>query len=284
MKSYWPLSLLLFIAVGACNLEQEVDITLPDYNEQAVLEAYLEPGERYRLLLTRSAGYFDALPSLDSFIQELLLQDAEAQITHDGMVYKLENEIAFDFETQKIYNYISSSGETVPLESDLPFELLITLPDGSTIEAVARLLPKVPIDSVVIQFPDNERDTLSRVLTYFTDDAGDLNFYRRTLHLNSFLDSVPQQDFVTDDRFLDRETVVFGTGFDYAVGDTVINTLYHISEEYATFLQSVAGAAAANGNPFGQPSPIISSLGGTAEAIGIFTGLVFDQRVDVIER
>jgi hypothetical protein len=277
--------LMGLIALSACNLEQEVEIALPDYEVRPVLEAYVEPGERYRLLLTLSAGYFAPLPSLDNLLDELLLDSAEVSITHDGVTYQLENTLLFDPTTQKIYNYAAGPNDLVPTESDLPFELNITLPNGETIRAETRLLPQVEIDSVVIEFPEtgNPRDTLARALTYFTDNPNTDNFYRRMLQLNS-LDSLPEQDFVTDDRLVEDSTIAFGTGFNYKVGDTLITTLYHISEDYATFLESVDGAAAANGNPFGQPSPVISNLEGTANALGIFTGLVSFRRNDIVMR
>ena len=60
--------------------------------------------------------------------------------------------------------------------------------------------------------------------------------------------------------------------------------VYHLSKEYATFLQSVDGAVLANGNPFRQAGPIISSLRSTAKIIGVFTSLIFGQRVDAVER
>jgi hypothetical protein len=277
--------LMGLIALSACNLEQEVEIDLPEYEVRPVLEAYVEPGERYRLLLTLSAGYFAPLPSLDNLLEELLLDSAEVSITHDGVTYQLENTLLFDPTTLKIYNYAAGSNDLVPTESDLPFELNITLPNGETIRAETRLLPQVEIDSVVIEFPEtgNPGDTLARALTYFTDNPNTDNFYRRMLQLNS-LDSLPEQDFVTDDRLVEDSTIAFGTGFNYKVGDTLITTLYHISEDYATFLESVDGAAAANGNPFGQPSPVISSLEGTANALGVFTGLVSFRRNDIVMR
>ncbi|KGE88676.1 hypothetical protein IX84_08405 [Phaeodactylibacter xiamenensis] len=277
--------MLGLLALSACNLEQEVEINLPDYEVRPVLEAYVEPGERYRLLLTRSAGYFAPLPSLDNLLEELLLDSAEVSITHDGVTYQLENTLLFDPTTQKIYNYAAGSNDLVPTESDLPFELNITLPNGETIRAETRLLPQVEIDSVVIEFPEtgNPADTLARALTYFTDNPNTDNFYRRMLQLNS-LDSLPEQDFVTDDRLVEDSTIAFGTGFNYKAGDTLITTLYHISEDYATFLESVDGAAAANGNPFGQPSPVISNLEGTANALGIFTALVSFRRNDIVMR
>lgn len=281
-KTYLKLVFGLLI-LGSCNLEQEVEIDLPDYEIRPVLEAYIEPGERFRLLLTRSAGYFAPLPSLDNLLEDLLLDSAEVTITHNGVTYVLENTLLFDPGTQKIYNYAAGPNELAPTESNLPFELNITLPNGQTIEGETQLLAQIEIDSVVIEFPETDEpgDTLARALTYFTDDPGSDNYYRRMLHLNS-LDSLPEQDFVTDDRLVEDSTIAFGTGFDYAVGDTLLTTLYHISADYATYLESVEGAAAANGNPFGQPSPVISNLGGTANALGVFTGLVSFRRNDIV--
>ena len=63
----------------------------------------------------------------------------------------------------------------------------------------------------------------------------------------------------------------------------IINTIYSIDNAYFDFLQSIDFAIQSNGNPFGQPSPIISNLSGTAEAIGIFTGITYDRRETIIE-
>jgi len=269
--------------LAACNLEQEVDIALPAYDSRPVIEAYLEPGKPFRLLITRSDGYFDAFPSIDNFPQGLLYDSAQVVITHQGVNYDLENQLAFDPKAGKLYNYVASG--TVPENVGEPFELFILFPDGTEAFAQTALLPRVPIDSVVIEFPEGDmpEDTLARALTYFTDDPGQqVNFYRRMLHAGS-LDSL-RQDFVVDDQAVDDSLIVFGTGFAYAEGDTVINTLYHITEPYATFLRSLDAAVSANGNPFGQPSPIISNIEGSANALGIFTGLMYDRRMDIVKK
>ena len=275
------LVILGFVSLlSACDLEQEVEITLPDYDTRPVIEAYLEPGKPFRLLITRSDGYFDAFPSIDNFPGGLLYDSARVSITHLGVTYDLDNQLAFDPTAGKLYNYITSA--IVPESIGEPFELYIQFPDGTEAFAETSLLSRVPIDSVVIEFPEGDmpEDTLARALTYFTDDPAQVNYYRRVLHAGS-LDSL-RQDFVADDQIVDDSLVVFGTGFDYAEGDTIINTLYHITEPYATFLESLDAAVSANGNPFGQPSPIISNIEGSANALGVFTGLVYDRRVDIV--
>ncbi|MCB0376294.1 MAG: hypothetical protein KDD04_10275, partial [Sinomicrobium sp.] len=85
-----------------------------------------------------------------------------------------------------------------------------------------------------------------------------------------------------DDRFVE-DRVVFGTGYEFDFGNTVINTLFHIDRSYFEFLESVNNAVQSNGNPFGQPNPINSNLGGTARSIGIFTGLAYTREQTFIE-
>lgn len=281
MKFRFIQFLLLGLLAAGCNLEQEVDISLPEYERRPVVEAYLEPGKPYRILITQSDEYFAAFPGLEDFPGGILLDSASVTISHRGAAVELRNELTFDPTVGKLFNYVAE--ELVPEHTGELFELSIEYPNGDFTRAETELLPRVSIDSVVVEFPDTEQDTFARVLTYFTDDPSVSNFYRRMLHFSS-LDSIPEQDFVADDQIVEDSIVLFGTGFDYAEGDTIINTLYHISEDYATFLQSLEAAVSSNGNPFGQPSPIISNLEGSANAIGIFTGLIYDRRRTIIER
>lgn len=275
------LGLLTLIVVSwACNLEKEIEIELPDYSPKMVVECYLEPGKAYQLLLTRSTAYFSPFDTTTSgLLQDLLVTGAKVAISHAGNRYDLANRLVIDESAEKIYNYFSQA--IVPADYIEPFELFIELPDGNTITGETKILPVVPIDSVVVQFEEPE-DTLARVLTYFTDIPGERNYYRRMFHHYS-LDSAVIQDFTLDDRVVE-DAVVFGTGYEFGVGDTVFNTLFHIDRPYYDFLESINNAVLSNGNPFGQPSPINSSLGGTARSIGIFTGLSYTRRMTIIEK
>jgi hypothetical protein len=287
MSKFGNFSVALWAIVGlfslnACgNLEKEILVELPDYDSQVVLECYLEPGRPFRLLLTKSASYFAPFPTQnDQFLENLLEQDAEVVIRYNGEEIVLANQLSFDPETGKLYNYSSSS--LVPENYDQDFVLDVTTQTGQSIGAITRILPVVPIDSIVVLF-DEEIDTLARTDTYLTDDPQSANFYRRSVHLGT-LETEPEQDFATDDEFLDSEKFFFGTAFDYAVGDTLIFTIYHIDQAYFRFFSSVQQAVFSNGNPFGQPSPVISNLEGTADAIGIFTGLSYDRVTTIIEK
>ena len=127
------------------------------------------------------------------------------------------------------------------------------------------------------------QDTLARCLTYISDDPNTVDYYRRMLHHNS-LDSIPNQDFTTNDDYVDDRTIVFGTGYEFKEGDTIYNTIFHIDRAYFDFWESTFHAINSNGNPFGQPSSIISNVQGDPEAIGIFTGLSYDRVMTVVEK
>jgi len=274
---------ILFIA--ACNLEKEIDLDLPVYESQPVVECYLEPGKPFYLLLTKSASYFDPFPSdITGFLENIQEKGATVIIRNKDKEYLLAEDIYIDFETQKVFNY--GNTELVPEDFDNDFELEITLAGGKTITSVTKILPVVPIDSVVVEFKSAEvKDSLARVLAYFKDaNLSAENFFRRQLHWNSLTDSIPQQDFIATDRFAENGKIVFGTGYTFPEGDTIYNTLYHVSPDYFDYLESVFNAAASNGNPFGQPSTIVSNVRGDANAIGIFTGLSYVRQMTIIKK
>jgi hypothetical protein len=274
-----PFVVVAFIT--ACNLSKEVDINLPEYDSQPVVECYLEPGKPFRLLLTRSYGFFDPFGLDSSFFQNVLFQDAVVTISYDGQTDTLYNNFSFDASPLKIFNYTGLN--FVPATPGVNYTLNITLPDnGGNITGSTIMLPLIPIDSAVVEFsPDI--DTLARVLTYLTDDPATHNYYRRLLNYNS-LDSVPEQDFLADDRILTSTKLAFGTGYELSVGDTIYNTVCHITKDYYDYYESVQLAIFGNINPFAQPSPIKSNVRGSANPLGIFTCLVYDRATTVVQK
>ena len=276
LKLAFPFAVLTMIA---CNLSKEVEIELPEYESQPVVECYLEPGKPFRLLLTRSFAFFDPFGLDSSFFEKTLLQDATVTVSYDGQTDTLYNNFSFEPSPLKVYNYTGLN--TVPATVGTIFTLNITLPDnGGNITSMATMLPFVPIDSNVVEFYPGA-DSVARILTYVTDDTTETNYYRRLLNYYS-LDSVPEQDFIATDRFLTTPTLAFGTGYELGEGDTVYNTICHISADYYNYIESVQLAIIGNLNPFAQPSPIKSNVSGTANPLGIFTCLLYDRDTTVI--
>ena len=274
-------SVVALLLLAACNLTKDVDIDLPNYERQPVVECFLEPGQPFRLLLTQSYGFFDPFGLDSNFIQKTLLDGATVTISYDGHTDTLTNGLFFTFVAPiKIFNYQSS--QLVPATPGIDYTLNIRLPDGQTITGRTIMLPQVPIDSIVVEFsPDI--DTLARVLTYISDDRTTPNYYRRLLNYSS-LDSFPEQDFLVDDRIITTPLIAFGTGYELTRGDTAFNTIFHITKDYYDYYESVQLAVFGNVNPFAQPSPIRSNVSGSGNPLGIFTCLVYDRDTTIIER
>lgn len=277
----------VFLAVtvffAACNLTKDVDIDLPDYERQPVVECYLEPGKPFRLLLSQSYSYFDPF-GLDSlFLQKTLLNDAVVTISYNGKTDTLRNQLSFEASPLKIFNYLGDN--IVPATPGVEFVLHIQMPNaGTEITGKTTMLPLVPIDSSTVDFStDPKYDTLARILTYITDNPNQANFYRRLLNYHS-LDSIPEQDFLVTDRFSQTALIAFGTGYDLTEGDTVFTTMFHIPQAYYDYVESYQLAVQGNLNPFSQPSPIKSNVSGSANPLGIFTCLVYDRDTTIIHR
>lgn len=280
----YPLALFVAIVLmSACNLEKEVNIELPEYDRQPMVECYLEPGKPFRLLLTRSYSYFDPFGLDSTFLQKTLLQGATVRISFNGQTVELLNFPMIEQNPTKLFNY-SNPAVMVPETPGIEYTLDITLPDnGGNITGKAVMMPRVPIDSVVVQFGPEKTDTLARVLTYITDDLRTANYYRRLLNYHS-LDSVPDQDFLVVDRISTEPKIAFGTGYELKAGDTVFNSIFHVSKDYFDYMESVQLAIIGNLNPFAQPAAIKSNVTGTGNPLGIFTALVYDRDTTIVRR
>ena len=115
-------------------LEKEIDLELPAYESQIVVECYLQPGLPYALALTKSAAYFDPFPTNNfDFLESILEEGAEVIISHQGEFIKLENQLYFDQEAQRLYNYFNS--DLVPADFENNFTLSIVTKDGREVRA-----------------------------------------------------------------------------------------------------------------------------------------------------
>lgn len=278
LQNILPVVAIAFLS--ACNLSKDVEIDLPDYDRQPVVECYLEPGKPFRLLLTRSYAFFDTLGLSSSFIQNALLEGATVTVTYNGQTDTLTNQLTIVTNPIKVFNYVGEN--LVPGAPGTEFVLNIRLPDGGEITSNTTMLAPVPIDSVVVQF-STDVDSLARILTYITDDQNQDNFYRRLLNYSS-LDSFPDQDFLVTDRFSQTALIAFGTGYELKEGDTVFNTIFHVTQDYYNFKESVDLAVVGNLNPFAQPSPIKSNVRGSANPVGIFVPLVYDRDTTIVRK
>ncbi|PKV63129.1 DUF4249 domain-containing protein [Pontibacter ramchanderi] len=271
MKSLRPLYtwlLPLLLLLSSCDLEQDVDVKLPPHESQLVVECYLEPGKPLRAVVLESVSYFNE-PELP------LVPDAEVIITHKGRAIKLPFSPVQNKETGKYYTHRKS--EKLNLQPGDVVTLEVKDGKGRRVTGSTTILGQVPIEAVEWKFNEKNKAYL---LTSFQDDPNAANFYRYMVHRDSLSNS-SDRDFVSNDRLTNGKRVSYGSGYDYEEGDTLIISLFHLEQQYYDFLGSVSDARNANGNPFAQPSRIMSSVKG---GIGIFTNLSYNRRTVVITK
>lgn len=300
MRFLYILSLALIIS--ACNLQQEVDIDLPTYEPELQVESYLIPGNPYFVVLSRTSSFFDTLAI--EFVE-----GATMAIQHGTQVdslYPLDPELLQLFlatdsaglfseiigDDPQVYASLRLAGGApsiaiIPEDYQSEFRLTVHTEEGDTLIATTRIPRPIPISEQEARFNDDEE---ALVLTRILDPANEVNFYRRLFQRrrdraddngDTIRVTDTEQDFVLDDEFTNGQTVEFGTGFDYQEGDTVIATIYHISEDYYRFIESRDDAIAASLSPFAQPAIIHTNIQGGQ---GIFVGMTFDQDTFAIER
>lgn len=274
------LFVLVVLTTWGCNLSNIVDIDLPEYTSQPVVECYVEPGKPFRLLLTRSFGYFDTIGLDSSYLDQTLLQGALVTISYNNRIDTLYNSYFYQERPYKIYNYFSST--VAPTQAGMKFTLRITLPGNEgEIYSETAMLPPVSIEKTVVE-RDPGDPTHYRVLTYVNDNPSQKNFYRMLVNYNN-LESQPDQNILLNDEASSSGLLVFGTPFNLQLGDSVVNTVYVLDADYYDFLFSVHSAKLGNLTPIVQPSTINSNVSGSANPLGIFTSLVYDRKHAVVQ-
>lgn len=259
--------LLILLFASACDLEKEIEVKLPEYTPQLVVECYLQQGKPFRLVVTESSAYFDDP-------QPPLVPDAEAYITHNGRRIKLAYKPMMSKKYGKYYTH--TTAEIMNAKPGDIFGLEVTDGKGRKVTGFTTILPTVAIEKVEWKFNDKNK---AYVLTTFQDDANAKNYYRYVTHLDS-TNTNADREFTTSDNLTNGKRVSIGSAYDYDPNDTVIVSLYHIEKQYYDYLNSVDDAKSANGNPFSQPSKIKSSVQG---GIGIFTNLVYTQKTVILK-
>ena len=265
-------ALLLLLALAGCGkLQNDINVPLPTYSSELVVECYLEPGKVPSLAVTTSVPYLgQVLPQVPTDVTVSLTMP-------NGTAVPLNfspNYLALtDTTGEKFHSHIGRD-PLVARPGDV-FKLNVRDTKGRQVTGTTTMMVPVPIDSVEYKFNDKTGpERKAYFLTNFRDPATPDDCYRLLLHkgdpAKGALRKSPENDISIQDRLLNGQPFVVGTSYRFFPGDTVTATLYHTDAAYFRFRQSVRDARGANGNPFAQPSAIFSNVQG---GIGIFTVL-----------
>lgn len=275
MKLIFKIFLLISIifVFSGCNLEKDIEIEIPEFENGYVVESYVAPGQKFGLLITKSYGFFevfDLVKTSESLLQDVLVQNVEGYIMVNDIKYPLVNKISISLDSTRVYNYVVQDKLTFKVQDKV--ELYLKFPDGETVGASTWIPEFRPVDSVRLAF-DMRQDFDARETSFVSSDSTTTEYFRRQLFRYYEEGTSELQDFVFDNSLATGGRLAFGSGFEFNVGDTLISRITHITEEYYRFFQSAVGSSNANTNPFTQPGRIESNIRGSDRVIGIFTGI-----------
>lgn len=288
------------MVLSACDLQREVELDLPEYEPLLVVESYLQPGNPFIVTLLESSDFYG-----DIKIQ--FVRDAEVVINHNGIndtLVPFEIPLNFAFPPGFVDStllqllapilgegaYLYTSIKSVPEDYDSEFKLSVKAPDGRSLTAKTFIPAPVEVDSIIIRY---DEDSVALMLTQLQDDPSQANYYRRVLE-RRVVDTVisemgdtsydyrsrTEQDFFTNDEINNGEVITFGTLYEFSSGDSLLNTIYHVTEDYSRFVETRDAAIIASFSPFAPPTVVYSNIEG---GLGIFTGFTFTQRLTIID-
>ena len=272
MRSIHFLLLGALILSGCGKLSNNINVPLPAYDSQLVAECYLEPGVVPRLTVTESQTYLSStLPVVPTDVMVSLSLP-------NGALVPLYYKPGQDPITKKYYTHIGNT--PLVAQAGDTFGLDVQDTKGRHLTGTATMPTVVPIDSVAYKFNAlTGADHKAYFLTYFQDPPTADDDYRLQLHQGRRIYGSAEVDLTIQDRLINGQRVTLGTRYRFKPSDTITATLYHIDPAYYRFRESVNDARNANGNPFGQPSAIYSTVAG---GLGVFTVLSYTRKTMVL--
>ncbi|MBD2717285.1 DUF4249 domain-containing protein [Microvirga sp. STR05] len=287
--------LLLFVT--GCNLEKDIDVVVPAYTPELVVECYLQAGEIPRLSVVESGAYLPTAtgtdqptitlptattPTLGIGINGITIQvpvDVTVRLTlPSGQVVPLVFAPGIDPVTRKVFTHIGTA--PLAMQPGQRFELDVRDTRDRHVTGTASVPAFIPIDTVRYEFNGvSGPNRQANILTRWTDPAATADYYYLLLNRVSEPND-DSGDYLLNDQLFNGQTYTAPTTYRFTPGDTITATLYHLEQAHYNFQQSVLGAVSANGNPFAQPARIRSTVQG---GLGVFTVLVADRRTVILK-
>jgi hypothetical protein len=249
--------------------DKVIQVNLPEYQPELVVEMYLEEGKPLRCLLIESLPYTDTAinkPVNDALV---VLSDGTRNDT-------LSHTINQDPVTGRLYNYLhpklleGASGKT--------YTLTITSRDKKISSSTDFSQRIIRIDSFKVRESASEEDSFS-VGVVISDPADMENYYRFLIGKSIYHFSTDPTDFRVSDQSFNGKSFSFFSEADYARNDTVTVRLYSLHKEHYEYLESIGDARRSNFNPFSQPSRIRSNIKG---GLGIFSSIRYSEQQIII--
>lgn len=289
-KALYAAALLAgFITLQSC--EKEITVDLPRPEIQVVVEGYIFEGERPYVMLSKNAGYFDAIDSAalaNSVIYDALVVVSDGT-NADTLTFQPANESPVKFAyVKQTPTVIGQAGKTYSL---------FVIANGDTVTSTTTIISSPPIDSLRWKVFEDPADSFGLVWIYFKDPGIDERGYRlfskRTSQLPKRNDRIFRPNTLLSNKIFKGQNYYFGIGrpdkyasglsqdnYDHAdkkryrLGDTVNIRLCSIDLPAYNFIFTVEQSLHANG-PFAAPNNVVSNIN---NGLGCFIGYGVSQQ------
>ncbi|NOT38778.1 MAG: DUF4249 domain-containing protein [Saprospiraceae bacterium] len=294
--AYYFILLGVLFNLVAC--EEEVVPDNSDFEEQYVIESYLENSTEAfppYLFLTKSIGFYSKIDV--SILQKLFVSGADVKITVDNNVYKLD-EICLNQLPEEIRKEIlvelglNSDSVQVDLCAYIDINRKIPIAKGKiyelevvvrkdTIRSTTRIPDLIPLDSIWFdKLPGKPNDTFAQMFARINDIPDQTDYYRFfTAGQDELL--IPDNSSVFNDFFFNGQNFKFtipkarpaGEGFSdtagyFRKGDTVRVKWCNIDREHFDFWNTLEVSRTRQG-PF---SSYVRIDGNIQNGLGLFGG------------
>lgn len=168
MNRFFQLLYLVFL-IGASGCSPDPDFEFPDYDSKLVIDGHIEQGQFPRVVLTRSASYFDNVDSLS--IRRFIVSTAKVVLSDGEKEEVLTYKKNHDFFPPFVYQGTELRGVVGKV-----YTLTVFL-EGQVYTSTTTITPPPVFDSIWYKASD---DSETQALLYgnIKDPENEKNFYR----------------------------------------------------------------------------------------------------------
>lgn len=258
---------LALFAFASC--DKVIEVKLPPYEPELVLEMYLEEGEPMRCLLIESLPYTDTAINKPVNDAVVIFSDGTRNDTMASMINQ-------DKKSGRYFNYFNP--KLLMADLDKIYTLTVTTKTKKVSAKTSFSQRKIMIDSTIVRESVNEADSFS-VGLIISDPADRDNYYRFLIGKNINYFGADPTDFRVSDVSFNGKPFSFFSDPNFARNDTVTIKIYSLNKDHYEYLESIGNARRSNFNPFSQPSRIKSNVMG---GLGIFTSILYSEKKVII--
>jgi hypothetical protein len=291
------ISLLFFVSC-----ETEIDVSLPEYKNELVVEGWIEPGEPAKVSLSKSVPYLSTI-NMNTLYEDVIVKDAIVTVQDEhGLIDTL---VLVQNNEAPLYWYYTSP--TLRGELNSKYTLKIDW-NGKKYSSTTTIQDTMVLDSVYLDnFQSFESDTIKSLKVKFQDQPGTKDYYlfkvkianeiyTDRVWLTSFpiaLDDVAfpgapytgdilrfgTSEFYMPDNLSQQDSWEYYRPY-YSVGDTIYLKASKIDYNSFRFLSSAGSTMYFGVNPFTNPPQIYSNI--TSETgdkcLGVWMGCASTMR------